>query len=303
MRSLIKEMQITIFTPTYNRKNELLGLYESIQIAYDNISSADSIKWLIIDDGSTVDIQGEINQFIHMASFPIVYIKKENGGKHTAFNKAIDLCDTELFVCIDDDDRLTKDSLNKIFMLAKKYNGNDFGAIVGRVVDEDGKILGRNLPNMPIISNTIEIRDKYRFWGEPEVYYVDKLKKYRFDVFLDEKFLTEAYVFDKMSIQFPFLYTNEIFMVKKYLVGGLSDNQLNIRIKSPVGTEAYYYQRKQLCKGFGPKLKATINRQRFQYWTKNKKRKIDVFDILSKFVSWVLYINDRKHKKKQEGLK
>lgn len=294
-------MQITIFTPTYNRKDELSGLYESIKIAYANVSSEDTIKWLIIDDGSTINIQEDINQFIQDAQFPIEYIKKENGGKHTAFNRAIELCDTELFVCIDDDDRLRKDSLNKIFELAKKYSGNEFGAIVGRVVDESGNLLGRNLLQLPIKSNTIEIRDKYTFWGEPEVYYVNKLKLYRFDIFPGEKFLTEAYVFDKMSIEFPFLYTNEVFMIKKYLKGGLTDNQTRIRVKSPIGAEAYYYQRKQLCKGFGPKLKATINRQRFQFWIPNrkrKKRKVDSFERLARSVSWLFYLNDRQHMKK-----
>lgn len=288
-------MTITIFTPTYNRKNELSELYESIKLAYLNVSSEDEIKWLIVDDGSTIDIQEDIDCFIKEAKFSIEYIKKENGGKHTAFNTAIEVCNTDLFVCIDDDDRLTRDSIKIIFMLAKKYNGMGYGAIVGRVVDQNGNLLGRNLNGLPIISNTIEIRDKYSFWGEPEVYYVNKLKRYKFDVFSGEKFLTEAYLFDKMSMKFPFLYTNEVFMVKKYLKGGLTDNQTRIRIKSPIGSEAYYYQRKNLCKGFFPKLKATINRQRFQFWTTNKRRKIDGYEVLATGVSWLFYLNDRKH--------
>lgn len=298
----ISKMNITIFTPTYNRKSELQGLYESIRLAYSNISPEDDIKWLIVDDGSTISIKEEINRFAKEAKFPIEFIKKENGGKHTAFNVAIEACNTDLLVCIDDDDRLTSDAIKNMFILAKKYNNNGYGAIVGRVVDNSGNILGRNLAGLPMKSNTIEIRDKYSFWGEPEVYFVDKLRDYRFDVFPGEKFLTEAYVFDKMSMEFPFLYTNDVFMVKKYLKGGLTDNQTRIRINSPVGSEAYYYQRKQLCQGFWPKLKATINRQRFQFWTENKHRKVDGYEILAMSVSWLFYLNDKKHLKQHGGV-
>lgn len=294
-------MNITIFTPTYNRKTELSGLFDSINLAYSHINSDDQIEWLIIDDGSTIDIQDDVQEFVEKAMFSIRFIKKENGGKHTAFNKAIEVCDSELLVCIDDDDRLTEMSLKNIFILAKKYQKMNYGAIVGRVVDEAGTILGKDLHNMPIVSNTIEIRDVYSFWGEPEVYYVDKLKRYRFDVFSGEKFLTEAYLFDKMSSDFPFLYTNETFMVKKYLKGGLTDNQTKIRVNSPCGSEAYYYQRKQLCKGFLPRLKATVNRQRFQFWTIPQRRPLDIYELLAAGVSWAFYYKDKKSMSKKDG--
>ena len=287
-------MNITIFTPTYNRKSELPGLFESIKCAYAETPEGNNLEWLIIDDGSTIEIQDDIDIFIKKANFAIEYVKKTNGGKHTAFNEAIERCHTDLLVCIDDDDRLTNDAIKKIFQLAEKYKSADYGAIVGRVVDENGILLGKNMDGMPIVSNTIEIRDRYSFWGEPEVYFVDKLKKYRFDVFTDERFLTEAYLFDRMSIDFPFLYTDEVLMVKKYLKGGLTDNQTKIRIHSPQGSEAYYYQRKQLCKGFFPKLKATINRQRFQFWMKSKHRPIDGYEILACSVSWLFYLKDKR---------
>lgn len=298
-------MKLTIFTPTYNRKSELAGLFDSICASYKSLSanhSMDFIEWLIVDDGSTTEISDDIEIFKKSADFPVIFIKKENGGKHTAFNCAIEYTGADLFVCVDDDDRLTDNALKDIFALAEEYWDNKgelkYGAIVGRVVDEQNRLKGRNLSHMPIVSNTLEIRDKYRFWGEPEVYCVNKLKEFRFKVFESERFLTEAYLFDDMSTKYPFIYTNYAFMIKKYLDGGLTSNQLKIRIESPNGAEAYYYKRKFLCKGVFPKLKATINRQRFQYWSKKKdNREKDIYELIARPISFFMWIRDKNQYK------
>ena len=275
-------MKLTIFTPTYNRLSELPGLYKSIVCALKHITTEDSIEWLIVDDGSKMDISPCIKKFKENAEFEIVLIRKENGGKHTAFNVAIDKAQSDIFVCIDDDDRLTENALKDIFALAKQFEGREYGGFVGRVVDPQGHLLGKTIFTDILISNTIEIRDKYHFWGEPEVFFTKILKQYKFDIFDNERFLTEAYLFDKMSLEYPFVYTNYPLMVKVYLADGLTDNQLKIRIKSPLGCEAYYYQRKQLSKGFKNKLKATINRRRFMiYASKLPNRKIDIYELLA----------------------
>lgn len=292
-------MKLTIFTPTYNRKNLLKGLYDSICIAHSKNKFKNRIEWLIVDDGSTVDIQDEVDKFECLQNMSITVIRKKNGGKHTAFNKAIDVSNGELFMCIDDDDRLTENAIVDLISIANEYDicgeESKYGAIVGRVVDENKKLLGKNINKMPIISNTIEIRDKYHFWGEPEVYVLNKLKEYRFPVFGEERFLTEAYLFDEMSLKYPFIYTDIKMMIKKYLPGGLTDNQLKIRVFSPTGTEAYYKKRKELSKGFFAVLKATINRQRFSFWCKkNKQMKKDLYEVIATPISYLMYLKDKK---------
>lgn len=51
-------------------------------------------------------------QFIKEKVINIRYIKKENGGKHTALNLAIDEAEGELFWIVDSDDYIADDSLN-----------------------------------------------------------------------------------------------------------------------------------------------------------------------------------------------
>lgn len=285
-------MKLTIFTPTYNRANKIFELYRSILHSARTVVEPDELEWLIVDDGSVDDTEAVVKSF-DSAYFPIRYYKKENGGKHTAFNWAIEQSTGDIFVCIDDDDRLVAQALNMIFQCAREYENKGFGGFVGRVVDINGNILGKSLFEDILISNTIEIRDRYKFWGEPEIYYTKYLKLYRFDVFPGERFLTEAYLFDRMSIRYPFVYTNHIYMVKCYLPDGLTSNQLKIRIESPKGAEAYYFQRKQLCSGFWHKLRATINRQRFSYWSKTDRQKYDLYEFLARPVSFLMMMKDR----------
>jgi len=82
---------VTILTPTYNRKELLSKLYESLQLQKDK-----DFEWLIIDDGSTDGTSEVINQFISNADFSIRYELKENGGKHTALNYAYQFIESPL---------------------------------------------------------------------------------------------------------------------------------------------------------------------------------------------------------------
>ena len=292
-------MKLTIFTPTYNRTSELIGLYHSLVSAIRFIRIDDSVEWLIIDDGSEIDYEEVLDGFSELKRFNIRYIKKKHEGKHAAFNYAIDICDGDLFVCIDDDDRMTDNSISDIFKLAREFkNGEKYkncGGFVGRVVNSEGEKQGKNLNGYPLISNTIEIRDKYHFWGEPEVYFTKIIKQFHFDLFKGEFFLTEAYLFDELTLKYPLIYTDCVMMKKVFLKGGLTDNNLKIRIRSPRGTEEYYYRRSKMCVGFINRLKATINRQRFSFWICENRphRKVNIYEILARPLSIAMYLNDR----------
>ncbi len=100
---------LTIFTPTCNRAATLVRTYESMCR-----QSCEDFEWLIIDDGSTDNTATLVEKWKREDRIPIQYVYKENGGLHTGYNKAIELINTELCMCVDSDDWLPDDAVEKI---------------------------------------------------------------------------------------------------------------------------------------------------------------------------------------------
>ena len=101
---------LTIFTPTYNRRELLERAYNSLQG-----QSEFNFEWLIIDDGSS-DHTGELcEKWIRgEQKFPIRYFYQSNSGKCAAINKALNLAQGEWFLVLDSDDFLSDDAVEKI---------------------------------------------------------------------------------------------------------------------------------------------------------------------------------------------
>lgn len=63
---------LTVFTPTFNRANTLVRLYESLCR-----QTSDAFEWLIIDDGSTDNTEDVVKTWLKEQKFPIRYIKPQ----------------------------------------------------------------------------------------------------------------------------------------------------------------------------------------------------------------------------------
>ena len=105
---------LTVFTPTYNRAYCLHQCYESLvrQTCKDFV-------WMIIDDGSTDNTKDLVDQWLKNNLIDIEYIWQENQGMHGAHNTAYDSIKTELNVCIDSDDYMPDDAVEKIISMWK----------------------------------------------------------------------------------------------------------------------------------------------------------------------------------------
>lgn len=144
---------LTVFTPTYNRKHTLLRTYESLcRQTYKGF------EWLVIDDGSSdgtrewieslgskisekglrFDWMGRLiegvdeNHFVIKANdLCIEYVYKPNGGLYTGYNTAYAVIETELCVCIDSDDYMPDDAVEKIIMLWKERGCDKYCGLTG----------------------------------------------------------------------------------------------------------------------------------------------------------------------------
>jgi len=152
---------LTIFTPTYNRKHTLPRTFESLcrqtcddfeWLIIDDGSSDGSREWVrslgktkTIDDsdnklkydwmGRIIDgeepsddefFQIVVDESLTFSHSPltITYIYKPNGGLYTGYNVAYQTIKTELCVCVDSDDFMPDDAVEKILKKWKEYYPN-----------------------------------------------------------------------------------------------------------------------------------------------------------------------------------
>ena len=163
---------LTVFTCTYNRAYTISRTYESLcrQTSKD-------FKWLVIDDGSTDNTRELVGHWICKNKIPIKYVYKENGGLHTGYNKAIELMDTELCVCIDSDDWMPDDAVEIIVDTWSGSKANGIIGIIGRDYYADGRgVIGSSLPDVESCY-IIDMMDKYKIGGDLKIVMrVDLLK-------------------------------------------------------------------------------------------------------------------------------
>lgn len=192
-------MRITVFTPTYNRGYIIENLYRSLQA-----QTFHDFEWLVIDDGSTDDTKALFDNWqAEYNAFEIRYFRFENCGKQKEINRALDLAKGELFFTVDSDDLLTPNALEMIDQWETTIPKN--GKYCG-FAGSDGDMQG-NATN-PIfgkayIDATFFDRDpqKESFIGydRPWVFYTDIHKRYRYPEFDNERFITEAVVWNRMA--------------------------------------------------------------------------------------------------------
>ncbi|MEX2010433.1 MAG: glycosyltransferase [Parcubacteria group bacterium] len=100
---------VTIIVPSFNEERTVAGTIKSIlNLSYPK----DKLKLILIDDGSTDNTLKTLNKF---KTHPQVTIySKENGGKHTALNFALEKVETDLVGCLDADSYVNQNALEKI---------------------------------------------------------------------------------------------------------------------------------------------------------------------------------------------
>lgn len=117
---------LTVFTPTYNRAHTLERTYESLCR-----QSCMDFEWLVIDDGSTDSTANLVDAWIKQKRITIRYIYKENGGLYTGYNTAYLNIESELCVCIDSDDYMPDDAVEKILKCWQTRGGEQYAGLMG----------------------------------------------------------------------------------------------------------------------------------------------------------------------------
>ena len=227
---------ITVFTPTYNRAHLLPRLYESLLR-----QTSDDFCWLIIDDGSTDDTRERVAGWQAEGRIQIQYEYKANGGMHTAHNRAYDLIQTELNVCIDSDDWMPDDAVERILSVWALHRANsDVVGLIGLDVDSTGKTVGSALPVDGTHARFNEIYQKYRCSGDKKLVYRNSVTAGapRFPEFAHEKLVPLGWLYMQLDQQGLLVTMNEPLIVVEYQPDGSSANVLKQYFQSPRGFRA-----------------------------------------------------------------
>lgn len=229
---------LTVFTPSYNRKELLKRVYESLLRQTDR-----DFVWLIVDDGSADGTGREVQKWIGEKKISIRYIYQENGGKMRAHNTGVKNCSTELFVCLDSDDYFTETAVETIKNAWTLRGGGSYAGIIAHKGESSEKVLyGQSFPMV----EESTLRGLYRqgFSGETTLAFrTSVLKEFLFPEIKGEKYVPEDYIYDKIDERYTMLVVPKILTVCEIVDQGYTDQAARLRRENPAGWYLYYEQR------------------------------------------------------------
>ena len=232
---------ISVFTPTYNRAYMLENLYQSLLKQKANIE----FEWIIVDDGSTDETEKKVNNWLNNNNFEIIYDKQVNRGKHIAINRGLELAKGKLFFIVDSDDYLTDNALEIIQKWEKTlpYSKEKFAGIAGLKGFNKQNTIGQTFKKEYLDATSLE-RNKFNIKGDKaEVFYTNILKEYKFPQFENEKFMSEAYIWNRIALDgYKLRWFNEILLICDYKEDGLTKNRKKIEKNNPRGELLYLKQ-------------------------------------------------------------
>lgn len=239
----MEEKLLTVFTPAYNRAHTLPRTYESLcrQTCRD-------FEWLIVDDGSEDNTRQLVEKWIKEEKIRIKYIYQNNQGMHGAHNTAYANITTELNTCIDSDDAMPADAVEKIICFWEKHKEDreQYAGFVG--LDEDmnsGKIIGTVFDRQ-----STSLQGFYERGGSGDkklVYRTDIIKKYPdYPIFEGERYVGLAYKYMLIDQDYELLTLNEPLVSVEYQQDGSSMNMYRQYWRNPRGF-AFFRRTEMVC--------------------------------------------------------
>ena len=220
---------LTIFTPAYNRAYTLHLCYEALLR-----QTCQDFEWLIIDDGSTDNTRELVAGWIKENKIPIRYHYQENQGMHGAHNTAYRLITTELNTCIDSDDYMPDNAVEKIITFWKKHGSNEVAGIIGLDADFQGNIIGTTFTE-----EQTTLGGFYAQGGKGDkkmIYRTEIINKYpEYPLFKGEKYVSLGYKYELIDQDYSLLTLNEVLVKVEYRPDGSSMNMFRQYIKNPQG--------------------------------------------------------------------
>lgn len=204
---------ITIITPVYNRKEILKRALKSVEA-----QTFKNFEYIIVNDGSTENLDDIVESFMNRVRFPVVYIRKANGGVHTARNLAIKEANGKYIVMLDSDDEIFPHTLQRFIDVWNTIPENEqqnYLDVACRCVDQNGVPVSdpypHNLNDLPLEKSRSANRKihgekfgmlnatilKENLWPEPQ----------------GITFVTENILWDKLTLKYKTFFINDTLRI------------------------------------------------------------------------------------------
>lgn len=147
---------VTVVTPVYNREDTILRAMQSVER-----QSYKDMEYIVVNDGSTDSTEEIIIDFLHKTTMPMLYVKKDNGGVHTARNLGIKLARGEMYMCNDSDDESLPNAVETFvnaWKMIPKEQRNLYFEIKARCINEAGEEVGPRFPEDINIREWVEVK-------------------------------------------------------------------------------------------------------------------------------------------------
>ena len=294
---------LTVFTPAYNRAHTIGRTYESLcrQTCKD-------FEWLVVDDGSSDNTRELVEGWIAEGKIPIRYIYQQNQGMHGAHNTAYRNINTPLNTCIDSDDYMPDDAVEKILNCWQQHGSDKVSGLVGLDVTEDGSLIGTKFP--PGMEKTT-LQGFYEAGGSGDkklVYRTEVIKRYpEYPLFEGERYVGLAYKYMLIDQDYELITLNEPLVIVEYQQDGSSFNMYKQYWNNPQGFAFLRREYMPYAQGFFERLKVCVHYVSssiiLKDWNFIKKSPLKLMTVLAIIPGIILYLVIRYNVKNGNKLK
>lgn len=247
----MEKYKVSVFTCVYNRAHTMHRVFESMKSqTYQNL------EHIIVDDGSTDQLDELVENYIKEVDFPVIYLKKKNGGKHTATNVAWDNATGDFIVQLDSDDELLPHAISFLVSTYEQIpdeQKQEYWCVHGRCMDQiERKLVGdlypENINTLPVEKAKAVARNTS---GEKlGLMKGETLVGRRYPTPKFVNFVTEGYLWGPLNKQYRTWYTNEI--VRVYYIDEGECLSAPRKARQTYNNKVYYYRyalenNEQLC--------------------------------------------------------
>ena len=206
--------KVTVITCVYNRAH----LFNRVVDSMKN-QTYRQLQHIIVDDGSTDNIDEIVDKYKNSVEYDVLYIKKKNGGKHTATNVALNYVNGEYILNLDSDDELMPNAIELLvdsWQLIPQDKLHDYWCVHGRCRNQfKDQMLGKPYPkNINQLSKRKAEKISSKTGGEKVGLMKSSiLKNYRYPEDNRVNFVTEDVVWIQIKKLYRTFYTNNIVRI------------------------------------------------------------------------------------------